>query len=147
MREPGLSGSTDTLELRDNGRDLFGVGDDLADDGIFTGVYRNTQMKGAYTFLLRADIEKWRQSGDFPHRNLTAVSPRFVREVRLSAAVGDPRDVEQDLEDPPRGPDKDKWRDWLWLLILLLALAVLLVCAFLVWRRIAPRGRESGLRG
>jgi Mg-chelatase subunit ChlD len=96
-------GSTDAFELHDAGRDPGGGGDDTNDDGIFTGVYRNTELKGAYTFHLRSFIEGWRQSGDRAVRDPTIESARFVREVRISAAVGDPTDVEDEPEDPPPG--------------------------------------------
>jgi hypothetical protein len=100
-------GSTDSIELHDQGRDPGGGGDDVADDGIFTGVYNNTNLKGAYTFLLRSEIDKWPQSVD-SGGDATVLSPRFVREVRLSATVGDPNDVEQDPEDPSIYQDRDK---------------------------------------
>jgi hypothetical protein len=98
-------GSTDAFELHDAGRDPGGGGDDAYDDGIFTGVYRNTKLKGAYTFHLRSFIEGWPQSGDREVRDPTIESARFVREVRVSAAVGDPTDVEDEPEDPPPGKE------------------------------------------
>jgi hypothetical protein len=78
----------------------------LFDDGIFTGVYRNTTLKGAYTFALDAGIDNWSQSGDHQEIDPGYKSPRFMRELRVSAAVGDPTDVVTDPEDdvPGTGP-------------------------------------------
>lgn len=99
-------GSRDTLELHDQGRDHIGAGDDLPQDGVFTGVYTDTQMKGAYTFNVRADFNGWVQSldslmdsavpGTLPQ---VLESPRFVREFVVSAAVAVPGDVETNPED------------------------------------------------
>jgi hypothetical protein len=94
-------GSTDVIELDDMGRLLPGGRDDIEGDGIFTGVYRNTNMKGPYQFLLRAEVDRWQQSQDREEPDPSIVSARFVREVRVSAAVGDPYDVERDPEDQP----------------------------------------------
>ena len=87
------NGETDTMELHDRGPDGNSEGDDLAGDGIFTGVYNNTKLKGPYRFHLRADIEKWSQGTDRYKYDPDMMSPRFVREVRVSAAVGEPGDV------------------------------------------------------
>jgi hypothetical protein len=86
----------DTMELHDRGPDANGEGDDLPEDGIFTGVYKNTKLKGPYRFHLRADIEKWSQSTDRSRYDSDLMSPHFVREARVSAAVGEPGDI------PPR---------------------------------------------
>ena len=83
-------GSTDVLQLHDQGRDPDGTGDDIAGDGVFTGVYKATNLAGGYTFLLRADIDKWFPSTDALTVNNTYESPQFMREVRISAAVHDP---------------------------------------------------------
>ena len=87
------NGQRDTIALHDRGVDANGEGDDLPGDGIFTGVYRNTKMKGPYRFHLRADIEKWSQSTDREKYDPDLLSPRFLREVRVSAAVGEPGDI------------------------------------------------------
>jgi hypothetical protein len=99
-------GSTDTVELNDQGRQNAGGGDDLFDDGIFTGVYRNATQKGAYTFQLDAAVDRWSQSGDHEDIDPAYESPRFMREVRVSAAVGLPGDVVSNPEDdvPGTGP-------------------------------------------
>lgn len=99
-------GSTDTVELNDQGRQLAGSGDDIFDDGIFTGVYRSATQKGAYTFQLNATVDGWAQSGDHQKIDPAYESPRFLREVRISAAVGDPAVVVTNPEDdvPAGGP-------------------------------------------
>jgi len=92
-------GKTDTLELHDKGRNASGEGDDVPDDGIFTGVYTNTSQKGPYQFHLDSFFdETWHASGDIEKR-CDLENPPFNREVRVSAAVGDPTDVELDPED------------------------------------------------
>jgi hypothetical protein len=100
------NGETDLFELHDRGPDASDQGDDLAEDGIFTGMYRNTKLKGPYRFLLRADIEKWSQHTDRSKYDPDLLSPRLVREVRLSAAVGDRADVKRPMRllyDPRQG--------------------------------------------
>ena len=87
------NGEMDTMDLHDRGLDPAGKGDDLPEDGIFTGVYSNTKLKGPYRFHIRADIEKWSQSTDREKYDPDLMSPRFVREARVSAAVGEPGDV------------------------------------------------------
>lgn len=102
-------GSSDTLELDDQGQP-GGGGDDLPGDGIFTGVYKNTTQKGAYTFLLGQDFTRWTQGTDRRRYDEKFASSRFVRQVRLSATVADPTDVEKDPDDPPadvRDRDQD----------------------------------------
>lgn len=103
-------GVIEVMELHDRGRNAAGIGDDVPQDGIFTGLYTNTQLKGAYTFEIRADIDGWRTPLDslVDFRPLEeigepAASPRFVREFTVTAAVGDHGDVEPDPEDGPGG--------------------------------------------
>jgi hypothetical protein len=105
----------------------LGGGDDVPDDGTFTGVYRATGLKGSYTFLFEADMNQWVRYADTPRGKvvLDFRAPRFVREVRLSTAVGDPRDIK-----PEAPPQK---RDWCRYLVLLLA-ALLLLILYLWWR-------------
>jgi len=99
-------GSEDVIELNDMGHSLQDGGDDIANDGIYTGVYKNTKEKGPYQFLLRADIDKWQQSEEIEKRDPNIVSAKFVREVRVSAAVGDPNDKVKTPEDTP---NKIEW--------------------------------------
>lgn len=94
-------GTRDRFVLQDLGRKVPESGDDMADDGIFAGVYRNTKLKGSYGFIVRADIDGWLQSGDRPKRDPGYRSERFHRATELSVAVGDPRDVDQKPDDPP----------------------------------------------
>ncbi|UCG87943.1 MAG: hypothetical protein JSW71_05200, partial [Gemmatimonadota bacterium] len=130
LRPDGL---TDSIELNDEGRTVPGGADDLAEDGIFTGVYDKTSTKGAYTFLLRAEIDRWVQHSDLEQRAASIVSPRFLREVRLSAAVADPRDVETEPDDPPAEPGPPDWCKWV--LILLTVVALILLWLVLQQRR------------
>ncbi|MFX0547082.1 vWA domain-containing protein [Roseovarius sp. S1116L3] len=125
-------GSEDVLELTDQGRDATGLGDDVPRDGIFTGLYTNTQLKGAYTFDIRADIEGWTAPLDslVDFRSADTVpaptpSPRITRQYVVSAAVNDPGDIEPNPED---GPDSDTpwWQDYWKILLILLALALIL---------------------
>ncbi|MBI5787621.1 MAG: VWA domain-containing protein [Candidatus Schekmanbacteria bacterium] len=93
-------GSTDTLELHDQGRDSTGQGDDLPADGIFTGVYKNTLQKGAYQFQIDSFFDVFVSVDVDPRgKKCTLAIAPFAREVRLSAAVGDPNDVETTPED------------------------------------------------
>ncbi len=94
-------GSKDTVELFDKGRDAAGHGDDLAGDGIFTGVYTKTAQKGAYGFHFNVEADKWVLGEELHQRDDKKRSPRFMREVRVSAAVGDPKDVVTNPEDDP----------------------------------------------
>jgi hypothetical protein len=70
-------------------------------------------------------IDKWHQGSD-PHKhdpNIT--SPRFNRDVRVSAAVGSPTDVVTNPEDDrPKGGTVDVNR---WILILILILIIILI--------------------
>jgi hypothetical protein len=125
-------GSTDTLDLFDNGRDAPNHGDDLPGDGIFTGVYKNTALKGAYGFQISADIDKWHLGSDAHKRDERVESPRFMREQRVSAAVGEPGDKPKESEDG-RTPTRDLcticcWLALVFLFFLLVALALLLRC-------------------
>ncbi len=128
-------GSRQTVELVDTGRDAAGHGDDMARDGIYTGVFSNTAQKGAYGFLVKADIENWRLGEDGHVRNEDFRSKRFVREVLVSASVHDPRDVETTPEDQPPvdpecepcGDDEPEKQSIVWLLYLIIALLILLI--------------------
>ncbi|MCP3952079.1 MAG: VWA domain-containing protein [Desulfobacterales bacterium] len=138
-------GSIDTLELHDRGRDSTGQGDDVPQDGTFTGIYRNTQIKGAYTFLIEADMDGWAQAPDsltdFRAKGeaVTPVpSPRFVREYRVSAVVADPRDVEITPEDGPGAPPA-WWDDFCNLLALLLLLGLILALLVLWYCCLRPK--------
>ncbi len=82
-------GQQDEIKLYDDGQN----GDDLMEDGIFTGVYRDTKIKGPYRFHLRAAINKWLESTDRSKHEPNPPSPQFTREVRLSAAVAEPQDT------------------------------------------------------
>ena len=115
-------GSLDVIELNDMGRTLQGSGDDDKADGIYTGVYSRTNLKGPYQFLLRAEVDKWGLSLDQERVDTTMVSPRFIREVRVSAAVGDPNDVDPTPDDGSVEPDQFDWCKWLFWLVLLLIL-------------------------
>jgi hypothetical protein len=75
--------------LFDKGPEPNGEGDDVAGDGTFTGVYKNTKLEGPYQFLLHAEMGGWGTATDRSKFDTSLKSPRFVREVRLSAAVGD----------------------------------------------------------
>lgn len=133
-------GSTETLDLSDEGRDPTGHGDDVAGDGVFTGVYKNTNLKGAYGFQIGGTVDKWHQGSDAHKRDERLVSPRFVRDLRISTAVGQPGDVPKEPEDDrpgghPGGPGGETggwqryccWLFWITLFLLLIAL-------FLLWR-------------
>jgi hypothetical protein len=100
-------GRTEVFTLNDLGR-RGRRGDDIDKDGIFTGVYRNTKIQGPYQFLLRAEVDRWRPSEESSKPDLRIRSPRFVREARVSAAVGNPKDVERDPDDDV--PDKPNER-------------------------------------
>lgn len=125
-------GSTDTLVLQDRGRDPGGRGDDVPGDGIFTGVYRNTALKGPYQFLVAAKISDWVVSEDAHEHQQSGRSSTFARETRLSAAVGDATDIETTPEDPSAGGPSwcDRWRCVILVLLLLLVLLDLLI----TWR-------------
>ena len=92
-------GSKDTVELFDKGRDAFGHGDDVDDDGFFTGIYTSTAQKGASRFHFNIEADDRVLGEELHQRDDKKHSPRFIREVRLSAAVGDPNDVVTKPED------------------------------------------------
>ncbi|MDJ0865277.1 MAG: VWA domain-containing protein [Myxococcota bacterium] len=131
------NGATDTVDLFDNGRDALGHGDDMAGDGIFTGVFTNTAQKGAYSFHFRAEVEDWVR-GEEAHQRDERLSPRFVREVRLSAGVGDPTEPvvkPEDEEDTPgTAPGDDpnlqtiKWLLYVIVILLLIGLYMIWYC-------------------
>jgi len=125
-------GSTDTLALYDLGRDPAGFGDDLPGDGIFTGVYRNTALKGPYQFLVSARISNWAVSEDAHEHQQSGRSGAFARETRLSTAVGVPTDVETTPEDPPTGAPS--WCDGWMCRILIALLLLVLLNLLIVWR-------------
>ena len=130
-------GSKDSVELFDNGRDAAGHGDDMAGDGIFTGVYTNTAQKGAYGFQFKVSVDQWLRGEEAHERDIDQLSPRFMREVRLSAGVSDPNDKVTRPEDEPDIPAEDGVTDndielikWLVMVILI----VLLLGLIMIWR-------------
>ena len=137
-------GTTDTLDLFDNGRDAPEHGDDTPGDGIYTGVYKNTGLKGAYGFQVSGEFEKWHLGND--HRSDDKVeSPRFLREVRVSAGIGDPGDhptQPEDTKNPPR--DWCKYCCWLAILFFILFLITLFWLWWCCFRKRARAGLVSG---
>ena len=97
-------GSKDSVELFDNGRDAGGHGDDMAGDGIFTGVYTKTAQKGAYGFHFKVNVNQWQPGEEAHERDVIRKSPRFIREVRISAGVADPDDIVKEPEDDDKTP-------------------------------------------
>lgn len=129
-------GSRDVIELNDNGHLLPGGGDDIDRDGIYTGVYNRTDLKGPYQFLLKAEVDQWRPSEDRYKIDTKLRSPRFVREVRVSTAVGDPNDIElKPDDDVVVKPVQVNWCKWLVGLVLLLIL-------LLIWNILRCRKRN-----
>ena len=132
------NGATETVELKDEGRDAGGHGDDMAKDGVFTGIFSNTTQKGAYGFHIKANIDQWQLGEDGHVRNENLRSPHFLREVRLSAGISDPKDVVTMPEDDPKGGSH--WPNWkdpdnrliAYLLVMVLTLLVLILLS--VWR-------------
>lgn len=128
-------GSTDTVELFDKGRDASGLGDDLAGDGIFTGVYTNTAQKGAYGFHFKVNVDQWYPGEEARIRDMNKKSPRFMREVRLSAGVSDPNEIEKDPEDgrdiPPDDDQDNDIKFILWLVILIIIVLILILIMIL----------------
>jgi hypothetical protein len=129
-------GTKDTVELFDNGRDAGGHGDDMPGDGIYTGVFTNTSQKGAYGFHAKVNVDQW-QSGEEAHKqDEDHKSPRFMREVRISAGVSDPGDIVTDPEDdpgkPPAEDDQEKVLRFILLLIKLI-LILLIGIIILIW--------------
>jgi len=127
-------GSVDFIELRDDGH-TASQGDDILNDGIFTGVYRETGLKGAYEFLIQANIDNWKQSQELHEHNPDIRSAKFNREVRVSASVGDPNDIEPTPEDDIERDEPDKdipiWMIWLIIVLLLFILLLMLYCCFI----------------
>jgi len=117
-------GSWDSFELNDMGN-TFSAGDDIIYDGIYTGVYSNTTLKGPYQFLIQAEIESWHQGQDHQKYDSTILSPRFEREVRVSVAVADPNEQELTPEDDKPSPEEIPWCKWLFYVALLLLLLLL----------------------
>lgn len=136
-------GAKEKIELLDNGRDATGQGDDMAGDGIFTGVYKNTVLKGAYGFRFQVDVDRWSLGNDIdsPVLNESQRSPRFSREVRLSAAVSDPNEVVTKFEDDRKTTPADDQRLIKWLLIIMIILQ--LITILLIWFCCCYRGRCS----
>ena len=100
-------GTFDMVLLHDRGRDKFGDGDDVPGDGVFTGVYQDTQMKGAYQFASLWDVDGWPDAPDTRPRRAKPNarpfrSPKFARELSLTATVADPHMIERTPDDPPR---------------------------------------------
>ena len=120
-------GAIDFIQLNDMGHLLNGGGDDIDNDGIYTGVYRKTNIKGPYQFLIGGEFDAWKPSPERSRPDLKTVSPRFRREVRISAAVNDPNDVERDPDDKPATTNWCKWLFFLVILSILLSIACCLV--------------------
>lgn len=149
VRRP--NGSIDTLDLFDRGHTPGGpgstdLGDDVARDGVFTGVYRNTSLLGAYSFTLGIGIDGWVLGDDAHERNPTKRDARFVRGVTLSAAVHDPNRDEPTPEDdrPPVPPQKAPCERFACALLVGIAVLLLLLL-LLVWRccrRLAVRSAD-----
>lgn len=128
-------GSSDTLDLFDNGRDGPEHGDDIPGDGVYTGVYKNTGLKGAYGFQVSGEFEKWEVvtgDPDQPKEKVNTPSPKFLREVRVSAAVGEPGDHPTNPEDNPQNHPRDWCKLCCWLAIFFFIL--FLIALFLLWR-------------
>ena len=107
-------GSHELLEFTDQGRDPKGEGDDVADDGVFTAVYRRTDLNGAYQITTFWAVNEWGLAQDaIGHTygkdtrvilDRAYLTPAFLREARVSATVVDPKKVsERRPEDPPPG--------------------------------------------
>lgn len=129
-------GSTDTIVLLDQGR-AAGTGDDLGDDGIYTGVYRDTAQEGAYTIVLSAEFDGWQQSGDTPKRDPNANIPRFRREVSLSAVIDDGKGASE-VKEPGAG-----FQGWPWVIGGLLLVAAAGLFLVLIRRSSLLRRRSA----
>ncbi len=101
-------GSVDSFELHDQGRSVGAGEDDTADDGAFSGFYKNTKLPGGYTILLQARVDEWAQSYDRKKRDELLRSPLFERELQLAAAVRDPDQIEKDPDDEIRKGNEPK---------------------------------------
>ena len=124
-------GTRQQVELKDEGRDTGGHGDDMAQDGVFTGVFTNTAQKGAYGFHIKVVLDGWHLGEDGHVRNSDLRSPRFLREVRVSAGVSDPADIETTPEDgkvpePGKNPDTQVILWWLYFIVVLLIILLLI---------------------
>jgi hypothetical protein len=119
-------GSIALLELYDRGRDPNGRGDDVPGDGVFTGVFPGTALRGAYQFLVQAEIADWVISADAHEYMQEGPSTRFVREVRLSTAVNDPNLVETTPEDD-KYIETNRWVCERYECYILLAILLLLI--------------------
>jgi hypothetical protein len=127
-------GTVQTIELADNGRDASGHGDDLAGDGIFTGVFTNTSQMGAYSFRISTEINEWKIGEDAHLRKPNQLSPRFMREVRVSAGVFDPSDVELTPEDAPTDGKPGDLNDIERIKVLIyVAIVLLIVIILMIW--------------
>ena len=124
-------GKTELIELLDKGRDAAGHGDDMPGDGVFTGSFRNTAQKGAYGVTVKSSINNWVLGSDSHTENPAYRSPQFNREVRLSAAVGDPGDVVAHPEDDPIGGTTTPGINNT---ILILIVILLIIIIILIWR-------------
>lgn len=102
------NGRRDRLLLWDQGRKPGRLGDDVADDGVYTGVYKNTRQRGTYRFTVFASIYGWRSSGDAHKINRRVRSPRFNRIASLSVGVSHPNDVTRRFEDQPERQTQQK---------------------------------------
>ena len=125
-------GTTDTLDLFDNGRDAPEHGDDVGGDGVYTGVYKNSSLKGAYGFQVNGAFEKWHLGSDAHQRDPKAESPKYLREVRVSTGVGDPGDAPKQPEDTQTNPPRDWCRICCWLAVVFFIL--FLIALFLLWQ-------------
>lgn len=103
-------GESVLVELHDEGRDKFGAGDDVPDDGVFTGVYDDTQLRGAYTLSMFWALNQWDLASDAightHHGKLDIKSPAgykspvMIRQTMHTATVVDrERDKEATPED------------------------------------------------
>lgn len=134
-------GSVEAFELRDAGRDADGQGDDMAGDGVFTGIYENTGLKGAYAFTLRANIEDWVLGNDIdsPGPIDYQGSHKFERSFEMSTAVADPSDDVTVFEDDSQDSPPVDQQPTVWLLVAILVLLVAIV--FLIWYCCCRRGK------
>lgn len=125
-------GSQQSVDLFDNGRDAAGHGDDLAGDGIYTGVFTATATEGAYGVRVQSNIEGWHTAENAHDADPASRSPRFSREAIVSGAVWDPANIETTPEDDPGSPDDPDDKRIIWLLYIVVILLLLLF--ILLWR-------------
>ncbi|MBX2796798.1 MAG: VWA domain-containing protein [Myxococcales bacterium] len=81
-------GVVHTIEIDDLGSDGAGT-DAIAKDGVFAGVYGETDVAGTYTFVVSHRFEEW-TTAPGEHDQAEAVAPLFEREVRITGVVVDP---------------------------------------------------------